>query len=84
MAKIDIQKMMNEMRPQLEQDESEDRLAGLSVDDLAEAASVQEGDPAPDFTLPWLPESGEGLGPEMALSDHFGKGPVALIFGSYT
>ncbi len=102
MAKIDVQKMMEEMRPQLERDESEDRLAGLSVDDLAEAvshpkaaamigeimeaeaASVQEGEPAPDFTLPWLEESGAGRGAALTLSDHFGKRPVALIFGSYT
>ena len=102
MTKIDVQKMMEAMRPQLERDESEDRLAGLSVDDLAEAvshpkaaamiaeimeaeaASVQEGEPAPDFTLPWLEKSGVGRGATLTLSDHFGKRPVALIFGSYT
>ena len=50
----------------------------------AESGSVQEGQPAPDFCLPWLPGSGEGRGPRMTLSDHFGKRPVALIFGSYT
>ena len=50
----------------------------------AEASSVQEGDRAPDFSLPWLPGSGEGRGPAMTLSDHFGKRPVALILGSYT
>ena len=66
MTKIEVQKMMEAMRPQLERDESEDRLAGLSVDELAEAvshpkaaamiaeimeaeaASVQEGAPAPE------------------------------------
>ncbi len=84
MTKIDVQKMMEAMRPQLERDESEDRLAGLSVDDLAEAVSVQEGEPAPDFTLPWLDKSGAGRGAALTLSDHFGKRPVALIFGSYT
>ena len=102
MAKIDVKQMMESMRAGLERDQADGKLAGLSVEELAEAvshpkaaemiaelmeaeaASVQEGDPAPDFTLPWLPASGEGLGPEMALSDHFGKGPVALIFGSYT
>ncbi len=102
MTKIDVQKMMEAMRPQLERDESEDRLAGLSVDELAEAvshpkaaamiaeimeaeaASVQEGAPAPDFTLPWLEDGEAGRGAALTLSDHFGKRPVALIFGSYT
>ncbi|MEE8507805.1 MAG: hypothetical protein V3T07_01960 [Myxococcota bacterium] len=102
MAKIDVSKMMEGMRARLEQDEADGKLAGLSVEELAEAvshpkaaeaiaelmeaeaASVQEGDPAPDFTLPRLPESGEELGPELTLSDHFGKRPVALVFGSYT
>ena len=49
-----------------------------------EKRSVQQGEPAPDFTLPWLPGSGEGRGPTLTLSEHFGKRPVALIFGSYT
>ena len=49
-----------------------------------EAASAQPGEPAPDFTLPWLPGSGEGRGGHLTLSAHFGKRPVALIFGSYT
>ena len=34
--------------------------------------------------LPWLPGSGEGRGTTLTLSEHFGKRPVALIFGSYT
>ena len=102
MSKVDIQAMMNGMRAQLERDEAEGRLAGLTVSDLmdaishekapevvgeameAEAQSVQPGEPAPDFTLPWLPGSGEGRGETLTLSDHFGKRPVALIFGSYT
>ena len=50
----------------------------------ADAESVKEGEPAPDFTLPWLSPSGEGRGPSLTLSDHFGKRPVALVFGSYT
>jgi hypothetical protein len=50
----------------------------------ADAHSANEGEPAPDFTLPWLPPSGEGRGPSFTLSDHFGKRPVALVFGSYT
>ena len=49
-----------------------------------EAVSVQEGDPAPDFTLPWLHAAPEGAGPMLTLSERFGKRPVALIFGSYT
>ncbi len=49
-----------------------------------EASSAQQGEPAPDFTLPWLPGSEEGRGSHLSLSAHFGKRPVALIFGSYT
>ncbi len=49
-----------------------------------EESSVRQGEPAPDFTLPWLPGFGEGRGATLTLSDHFGKRPVALIFGSYT
>lgn len=49
-----------------------------------EATSVQEGQPAFDFTLPRLGVDGEeALGP-VTLSDHFGRRPVALVFGSYT
>jgi hypothetical protein len=48
-----------------------------------EATSVQPGEAAPDFTLPYLPGSGRD-GETMTLSEHFGKRPVALIFGSYT
>ena len=102
MSKPDLRAMFDGMRGQLEQDEAEGKLAGLTVDDLqdamshplaaevvgecmaAEAGSVQQGEPAPDFTLPWLPGSGEGRGPSLTLSDHFGKRPVALVFGSYT
>jgi len=49
-----------------------------------EAASVQQGEPAPDFTLPWL--AGHAGGPEetFTLSEKRGSRPVALIFGSYT
>lgn len=49
-----------------------------------EQSSVQPGEPAPDFTLPWLPGSGEGRGATVTLSEHFGERPVALVFGSYT
>ena len=48
-----------------------------------EATSVKPGEPAPDFSLPYLPGSGPA-GERMTLSAHFGKRPVALIFGSYT
>jgi hypothetical protein len=52
-----------------------------------ESTSVQPGEPAPDFTLPYLPGSlpeGTLPGATVTLSDHFGNRPVALIFGSYT
>ncbi len=102
MSQVDLKQMLEELRPQLERDQADGKLAGLSVDDLAdavshpkapaviaecmevEAGSVQQGQPAPDFSLPWLPGSGQGRGPRMTLSEHFGKRPVALIFGSYT
>ena len=48
-----------------------------------EARSIREGEPAPDFELPWLsnaPDASTG----MRLSDHFGVRPIALVFGSYT
>jgi hypothetical protein len=45
---------------------------------------VKQGDPAPDFTLPWLQGSTAKSSDRLTLSDHFGKRPVALIFGSYT
>ena len=48
-----------------------------------DAKSVKLGDPAPDFSRPYLPGSGRE-GARVTLSDHFGNRPVALIFGSYT
>ena len=48
-----------------------------------EAASVKPGEPAPDFTLPYLDGYGQ-TGATMTLASHFGRRPVALIFGSYT
>ena len=102
MPKIDVNAMMEGMRAQLERDEASGDLAGLSVDDLADAishpkaadviaeiqalegSSVQVGESAPDFSLPWLPPSGEGQGETLTLSSHRGERPVALIFGSYT
>ncbi len=50
----------------------------------AEAASVKQGEPAPDFTLPWLPGPTAGGGRAFTLSHRFGERPVALVFGSYT
>lgn len=49
-----------------------------------EATSVQAGEPAPDFSLAWLPGSGDGESEGVTLSNHFGQRPVALVFGSYT
>jgi hypothetical protein len=49
-----------------------------------EAASVQEGQPAFDFTLPRLGAGGNEPQRSVTLSDHFGRRPVALVFGSYT
>jgi hypothetical protein len=50
----------------------------------AEAGSVQVGQPAPDWSLPWLPGPTAGEGERLTLSDHVGRQPVALVFGSYT
>jgi hypothetical protein len=95
-------RLLDSMRGTLEADEAEGKLAGLTVDDLADAMShpkagavvaelmglepesVQQGQPAPDFSLPWLPGSAGNAAATMTLSDHFGDRPVALIFGSYT
>ena len=54
-----------------------------------EAGSVKAGEDAPDFTLHFLPGHGVmpghgGDGQSLTLSSHFGKRPVALVFGSYT
>lgn len=45
-----------------------------------EAASVQPGQPAPDFALPLLKEPDT----RVRLSERWAERPVALIFGSYT
>jgi hypothetical protein len=102
MPELDVRKMLEGMRAQLEKDEAEGRLAGLSVADLADAishplapeaiaaglaaetGSVQVGESAPDWSLPWLPGPTAGEGERLTLSDHFGRRPVALVFGSYT
>jgi hypothetical protein len=98
MSEIDVDAMIEAVRAQLEAQGID--LQGLSLDDLRnamshpkaaeevaaamalEATSVQAGDPAPDFALPRL--GGPNAGELVTLSSHFGKRPVALIFGSYT
>lgn len=45
---------------------------------------VEQDQPAPDFSLPWLSGRGPDGSTSVTLSSHFGKRPVALIFGSYT
>ncbi len=47
-----------------------------------EEGSLAEGDDAPDFCL--KPLDGTDDASSHRLSDHFGKRPVALVFGSYT
>ncbi len=46
--------------------------------------AADEGMDAPDFELPYMRGHGGQEGETFLLSEHFGKGPVALIFGSYT
>jgi hypothetical protein len=95
---MDVDAMIEGVRAQLEAQGQ--GLQGLSLEDLRnamshpkaaeqvaalmalEATSVQTGDPAPDFALPRL--GGPKAGESVTLSSHFGKRPVALIFGSYT
>ena len=98
MSEIDVDAMIEAVRAQLAAQGND--LQGLSLDDLRnamshpkpaeqvaaamalEATSVQAGDPAFDFALPRL--GGPNAGELVTLSSHFGKRPVALIFGSYT
>ena len=49
-----------------------------------EPSVVRQGEPAPDFSLRWLQGASDDRDARVTLSDHFGKKPVALIFGSYT
>ncbi len=60
-------------------------LASETVAELLalEPQTVQQGEPAPDFTLPYLPGHGGAEGETVTLSAHRGR-PVALVFGSYT
>jgi peroxiredoxin len=41
---------------------------------LTRSATLQAGDPAPDFTLP------SNRGELQSLSDHLARGPVLLVF----
>lgn len=46
---------------------------------FARAGKLRPGDPAPDFRLPLVNQTGE-----VTLSSHRGVRPVFLVFGSYT
>ena len=98
MTEIDVEGMKNELKATLNDDELEglsvsDLMAAMShpkanevVQELMslEPNTVQQGENAPDFTLPWLSGEGPDGSKTVTLSDHFGKRPVGLIFGSYT
>ena len=56
----------------------EDVMARADYRDLM-AAKVDVGDQAPDFELPRLDGGGK-----VRLDDLLGRGPVSLVFGSYT
>lgn len=97
-SKIDVDAMIEGVRAQLEAQGTElqglsleDLRDAMSHPQAAkqvvqlmalEAASVQVGEPAPDFSLSRL--GGPDAGEPVTLSSHLGKRPVALIFGSYT
>jgi hypothetical protein len=61
-------------------------LANEVVAELAplEATSVQQGEAARDFELPFLPGHGGQEGGRLRLSERLARRPVALVFGSYT
>lgn len=98
MSEIDLEKMIQGIRTQLEKEGAP--MDGLSIDELGaalahpkaaeeirrtlerEARSPQTGDPAPDFDLPRL--TGPQAGERVRLSERCASRPVALIFGSYT
>ena len=93
MAEFDVDQMLESLKSEgvqmngLTLDRLRDAVshpaAAAEIQRLAarETTSVQQGETARDFCLPFLPSSGEG---EVRLSDHFGVRPVGLIFGSYT
>ena len=98
MAEFDVEETLGRIEKELH--ESDLEMKGLSVERLRaamshpkaaatakeimarEESSIQAGDPAPDFVLARLHVGDDGAA--VTLSSHFGKRPVALIFGSYT
>ncbi len=99
MSEIDPEALKASILKRLEGDEglaglSVDDLASAMAHPLAnevvrelmplEASSVQQGEPARDFELPYLPGQGGAEGETVRLSDRTAERPVALIFGSYT
>ncbi len=51
---------------------------------MGKDSQAGNGQPAPDFELPFLPGQGEPDGKTIRLSDRFVNRPVAFVFGSYT
>ncbi len=84
LASLETQDMQGMSQDDLKQAMSHPKAADSVAELLSyDATAVKLGDPAPDFSLPYLPGSGRE-GARVTLSDHFGSRPVALIFGSYT
>ncbi len=84
LARLEGEDMQGLSHDDLKQAMSHPKAADSVADLLSyDATAVKLGDPAPDFSLPYLPGSGRE-GARVTLSDHFGSRPVALIFGSYT
>lgn len=98
MSEIDVEAMKEEIAATLNDDDMQgldmsDLMEAMShpkanavVEKLMalEPNTVQQGEDAPDFTLPWLSGPGADGSTSVTLSTHFGKRPVGLIFGSYT
>ncbi len=84
LARLEGEDMQGLSHDRLKQAMSHPKAADSVAELLSyDATAVKLGDPAPDFSLPYLPGSGRE-GARVTLSDHFGSRPVALIFGSYT
>jgi len=56
----------------------------MAIQRMGADSRAGAGQPAPDFTLPYLPGHGGAEGETVCLSERFENRPVALIFGSYT
>ena len=98
MTEIDVDAMKAELKSTLSEDEMEGLSVSDLMDAMShpkakevvarlmalEPNTVQQGEDAPDFTLPWLSGEGPDGSASVTLSSHFGKRPVGLIFGSYT